>query len=278
LWPYSVSQDVGLVEHVVHAPLCVLACWATLRATDGGARQAFAAGVVSALAVLARLTFTVTAPFLALVAVRRRGPAAGLALVAGFAAIMTPWILRNVDATGHAVIGTDGGRALWVGNAPATFLHYPAASIDEGERELFRRLGPEGMAGLRSLAADEVAQDARFRSMAVDAMSADPAGTAWRALRKAGALWSPVHNPGPAAPAKQLIFAATIVPLLAGAAAAAATCGRLRADLPAVFAVAGSVTLSAMTFWGQSRYLAPLHGIALAMIAAWLARRPETTR
>jgi hypothetical protein len=132
------------------------------------------------------------------------------------------------------------------------------------------------MAELRALGRDEVAQDARFREMALANVAADPAGAAGRAFRKAAALWSLVMNPGPSPGAKIALHAVTLGALLFGAAAAAATCARVRADLPAVLAIAGSFTLSAMLFWGQSKYLAPVHGIGLAMASAWIARRPET--
>jgi hypothetical protein len=52
----------------------------------------------------------------------------------------------------------------------------------------------------------------------------------------------------------------------------------MRADLPAILAVAASFTIVAAVFWGQSRYLAPLHQFAIAAAAAWLAARPSRWR
>jgi hypothetical protein len=119
-----------------------------------------------------------------------------------------------------------------------------------------------------------VAQDARFRELALAEISEDPAAAALRGLRRAGALWSVVYNPGPTAPAKLAVFAASFALLLAAAAAGAVTEPRLRADLPLVLGVALSFTLVAAAFWGQPRYLAPLHGFGIAAAAAWVARRP----
>jgi hypothetical protein len=49
----------------------------------------------------------------------------------------------------------------------------------------------------------------------------------------------------------------------------------LRADLPVTVAVVLGFVLVAAVFWGQPRYLAPLHGLGVAATAAWLAvRRP----
>lgn len=280
LWPYSVVTDTGMVEHVIYAPTCVLALWAALEAASPGARphRAFTAGVVAGVAALSRITFVLSLPFVGLALVRRLGAARTVLFGAGLAIVLAPWVVRNHEVTGKYVLGTDGGRALLVGCHPATYVHYPKLSIDEGEREIFRRISPELAAELRGLAGDEIAQDARFRDVAIGVIRDDPAAFAGRMVRKAGALWSVVYNPGPASAAKMAIFAATLVLLLAGAAAGAVVCARMRADLPAVLLLFASFTAVAMVFWGQPRYLAPLHGIGIAMTAAWLARRPETPR
>src|SRR6185295_14712592 len=91
------------------------------------------------LASLARLTFAPTAALLGAVCVMRRPGAARAALFAlGLAAALVPWTIRNHGITGAWTLGTDSGRALWVGNTETTFRHYPAETIDDAERELFR--------------------------------------------------------------------------------------------------------------------------------------------
>lgn len=277
LWPYSILADTGLVEHVVYAPLCVLAAWATARASDpspSSDRRGAGAGVLLGLATLARLTFAVTAPLLAFCVVRRRGLRAGAIAVAAMAVVLAPWVVRNHGVVGRYTLGTDGGRALWVGNSPVTYTKYPAESIDEGERELFRRMDPAVAAELRGLAGDEVAQDARFREIVIETIRADVPGTVVRAARRAGAQWSLVYNPGPTSPVKLAVFAASFLALLVAACAGVAVEPRIRVDLPIVLALAASFTLIAAAFWGQPRYLAPLHGLGIAAAAAWVARRP----
>jgi hypothetical protein len=42
--------------------------------------------------------------------------------------------------------------------------------------------------------------------------------------------------------------------------------------------MAASFTLVAVVFWGQSRYLAPLHGVGIAAAAAWIATPSRPSR
>jgi hypothetical protein len=280
LWPYSIVLDTGLVEHVVYAPLVGLSVLLSLRAgDDAGPGRSVVAGAVAGLAVLARLTFGATAAMLCAVAAfsRPRIPRAVLFAV-GAAVVLAPWVARNHAVTGAWTLGTDGGRALWVGNAPETFVAYPAKSIDDAERAMFASLSSDAWSDLRSKNDDEVAQDAAFRARALDAVSARPASAAWGGVRKAAALWSPVMNPGPVAFAKLVLFGLTTLCLLAGAVVAAARVPRIRADVPTCAAAVASFTLVAAVFWGQSRYLAPLHGIAIAAAAAWIATRRDARR
>ncbi|MCE9636395.1 MAG: hypothetical protein K8T90_11885 [Planctomycetes bacterium] len=277
LWPYSILADTGLVEHVVYAPLCILAAWAAASASDPaplGDRRALRAGLLFGVATLARLTFAVTTPLLAFCVLRRQGLRAALVASAAMALVLAPWVARNHEAVGHWTLGTDSGRALWVGNSAITYEKYPAESIDEGERELFRRMDPALAAEIRGLASEEVAQDARFREIAVAAIVADPLGSLVRAGRRMCALWSVVYNPGPTSAAKLAIYAASFCALLLAACAGIAVQPRMRADLPVILSFAASFTLVAAVFWGQPRYLAPLHGLGVAAGAAWVARRP----
>jgi hypothetical protein len=141
----------------------------------------------------------------------------------------------------------------------------------------------------------EIEQDARFREMAVRNLRADPGAALLGGLRKAGAQWSVVYNPAPVPPerrrpdrplapgeiqgrretglARYALHAASTV-LLVLAALAGAALPRVRADLPVLVAVAAATTLVAAVFWGQPRYLAPLHGLGIALgAAAWAARK-----
>lgn len=273
LWPYSVVIDSGMVEHVVFAPLCVLAGHSLMLATrrPGGILPVLA-GVVAGLAALARLTYGLVMPFSALVLLMRRGGLRGAMLFAvGAALALAPWVIRNQAVVGRAVIGTDGGRALWLSNAPGTFSHYPAGSIDDSERELYRRMDPAVLAELRALGRDELAQEARFKELALGNIADHPGDVAWGALRKAAAQWSAVYNPGPAGVVKRLVHAVTFLLLLGCVLVAVVRIPAVRADLPVLLALAAGFTAGAMLFWGQPRYLAPIHGLGVAAAGALCA-------
>ena len=274
LWPYSIVPDTALIEHVLFAPLVVLSVLLTLDAASGGsARRGLLAGATAGLATLARLTFGPAIALLAACALPRGGLRVAATIALGAAAALAPWVLRNHSVTGAWTVGTDSGRALWVGNMPATFRHYPAESIDVGERDLLDRLTSAEWAELRAQNRDEVAQDRLFRARAVASISGRPLEAAWCGLRKAAALWSPVMNPGPVSPEKAVVFFVSMALLVAGALAAAARVPALRADLPVCIGVAVTFTAMAFVFWGESRYAAPLHGIGIAGAAAWLGTR-----
>ncbi len=275
LWPYSVVADTGLVEHVVYALFAGLAVLFALRAADGGSPvRGLAAGLFAGLATLSRVTFAVSVPILALAAMRRRPRLRVAAFVcAGVAVVLLPWVARNHAVTGAWVMGSDAGRALWVGNSEGTFRRYPAESIDKAEVEMLRALPSGEMRALKATVGDEIAQDRLFREMALATIAERPAETAWGGLRKAAALWSPVLNPGPVAAWKLAVFGASAVLLFGSVLAAAVVVPRLRADIPVCLGVAMSFTAVSALFWGQPRYLAPLHGVGIAMLAAFVAAR-----
>jgi hypothetical protein len=281
LWPYGVVIDSSLVEHVLYAPLAVLALLLVLAARDDGASPVRAAwaGAVAGLAVLTRVTFGLALPFLAFALLLRRGGVLRAALLTiAVAIVVAPWMIRNHAAVGRFTVGTDGGRALWLSNAPGTFDHYPAESIDRTEVELLVHLDAGRSRALRAAADDEVAQDALFRTMAFENIAARPLATAWGALRKLGALWSPVYNPDPirvgaAHHVKTVVHFVTFGLLIGVALLGVAAVPTVRADLPVVLGLLAGFVVPAMIFWGQTRYLAPLHGVGLALGAAAFALR-----
>lgn len=277
LWPYSVVNDTSMVEQVVYAPATLLAAIAALRAADRGtAAASFVCGVACGFATLVRLTFAVTIPFVAAFVLARRGFRAAALVALGAALALTPWVARNAAVTGRAVLGTDGGRALWLSNAPDTFVHYPDRSIDETERHLFATMPHAEHQYINDLGADECVQEDYFRKLASENIRARPAEVAWGGLRKAAAQWSVVHNPGPAPVEKYVLHGVPLLLLLAASFAAVALVPACRADLPVIAGIALSFTAIAMVFWGQPRYLAPLHGFGFALAAAWIARRGES--
>lgn len=281
LWPYGIVIDSSLVEHVLFAPLTVASLALVLAARDERASpvRALVAGLVSGLTVLTRVTFGLALPFLALSLLPpRRGLLRAALLTVGVAVVIAPFVVRNHAVVGRYTIGTDGGRALWLSNAPGTFDHYPDDSIDVTEVELLLALPDSRIDALRALSHDEIAQDALFREMALENIAADPAATMAGALRKLGALWSPVYNPDPvhvttAHHVKIVVHFVTFCLLVAAALSGVAAVPAVRVDLPAVLGLFAGFVVPAMIFWGQTRYLAPLHGVGIALGAAAFAAR-----
>jgi 4-amino-4-deoxy-L-arabinose transferase-like glycosyltransferase len=284
VWPYWVLIDTAMVEHVLYTPFVLAAAWLVMRVRDDtdGVGRGIAAGCLMGVAALARVTFGLCMPLLALsVFVRRRGFRSALILTVAASAALAPWVIRNHAVVGAVTVGTDGGRALWASNAPGTFEHYPERSIDDSEDFLYRvmdREDPGRLSALRALSGDEVAQNRMFLELAIVNLRAHPGQVAWGFLRKAAALWSPVYNPSPPDPGhgflfKSLLHGATLTAMIIATLAGLLNVPRLRADLPVVLAVLAGFTLAAMLFWGQPRYLAPLHGFALAAAASWWCAR-----
>jgi 4-amino-4-deoxy-L-arabinose transferase-like glycosyltransferase len=298
-WPYFVVIDSTLVEHVLYAPLFVLSVWLVMRTRDlpkpassrSGIGTAWAAGVACGLTALTRLTFGLALPFLALSVLlrsrqRRTAFWKTVCLTLGVCLVLLPWGLRNQAAVGSFTVGTDGGRALWLSNAPGTFDHYPGHSIDVTEYHLLESMPQPRMDELLALADDEVAQNREFLQRALANIGARPGVTAWGGLRKLGALWSPVYNPAPIRPGavhhmKAASHLVTFVLLLGGVGMGLLFEPRIRADLPVILAATIGIVAPAVLFWGQTRYLAPIHGVGIALAAAggcayWRQRRRST--
>jgi len=108
------------------------------------------------------------------------------------------WQVRNLVVVGAPVISTDAGEALYKGNGPRTFSHFPAESIDLtlGEPD---SVTPGDQQRIEALAGEELALDRLFREMAVAYIAAHPIETVLGAARKlwvvASAQLSPAAEP-----------------------------------------------------------------------------------
>lgn len=282
LWPYWAVTDTGMVEHVLFAPLVGATVLVVLRAMDTGtSARAVGAGLLAGFTCLARLTFGLALPFLAvLMLVRTRSLRPALLFTLGVVVVLTPWVLRNHAVVGSYTVGTDGARALWLGSHPALFEYYPAHSVDRSEQRILRRLDVAERAELRGHAADEVAQAGVFRQWALERHAAAPGAVAWGSLRKVAALWSPVYNPLQLGESqrdlpKLVVFGLSIGVLAFGVGWCSLRSPAFRLDAPVLVAVALGFSLAAGAFWGQSRYLAPLHGVGIAAVATWMGSRRD---
>jgi 4-amino-4-deoxy-L-arabinose transferase-like glycosyltransferase len=107
-----------------------------------------------------------------------------------------PWLIETYRLTGAPVISSQTGHALWMGNNPETFSHYPEGSIDRSTDEASLKLTPADRAELDQLASDEIAKSDWFKHRALNFIKATP----WsllvqRAVRKLEAGFSWRLNP-----------------------------------------------------------------------------------
>lgn len=109
--------------------------------------------------------------------------------------ILGPWLVETYRLTGIPVITVRNGIALWTGNNPYTFSHYPAESIDRSRTEAFRNLSAADQTELNRLRNDASAMSTWYYHRALEFISAHPALVADGALRKIAAAFSWRLNP-----------------------------------------------------------------------------------
>ena len=110
-----------------------------------------------------------------------------------------PWLIRTYRLTGAPVLSSQTGRALWIGNNPATFSHYPNESIDLSEATAQAQQTTEEHAQLDPLAANEIEQSNWYARRGLAFIKEHPWLTVQSAFRKlwAGFSWTlnPVREP-----------------------------------------------------------------------------------
>jgi hypothetical protein len=119
------------------------------------------------------------------------------AAVLAFAAAITasPWLLHTYRSTGAPVVTSLAGMALWVGNNPDTFSHYPAESIDRSHAQAIRDLSAADKAELAKLSHDEIATSNWYTQRALHFMRENPRLVVAGAMRKIAAGFSWRLNP-----------------------------------------------------------------------------------
>jgi 4-amino-4-deoxy-L-arabinose transferase-like glycosyltransferase len=117
--------------------------------------------------------------------------------ILALAAMVTvgPWLFYTYRATGVPVFSSLIGPALWVGNNPDTFSHYPAGSIDRSRDEAWRNLSAADRAELAGRANDEIATSNWYAHRALEFMRANPSVVVKGALQKIEAGFSWRLNP-----------------------------------------------------------------------------------
>lgn len=186
--PYAVWHDAALQDTAFGNLSVLLAIAALVHARRASATPWWAlAGLAAAASMMISARFAAAAPIAVTVALlhRRRRASAAVLVTLPIVAVLSLWMTRNVYRVGAAVLTTEAGEALYYGNSPLTFTHYPERSIDFIADEL-HTLPPALQQQLAALDAHEIARDHAFRAAALDYIREHPAEVVRGALRQ---LW-----------------------------------------------------------------------------------------
>lgn len=116
-------------------------------------------------------------------------------LVLAVVLMLGPWLIYTYRVTGAPVITSQNGLALWMGNNPYTFSHYPAESMDRSAAEARRNLSPADRAEMAQRAGDEIAESNWLWDRGLQFIVANPGHFVTSALRKIAAGFSWRLNP-----------------------------------------------------------------------------------
>jgi 4-amino-4-deoxy-L-arabinose transferase-like glycosyltransferase len=202
-YPYYLIHDTALQETGMFTFCTALAVWLLMRASKLNRNMDwFLAGIVLGAIPLVRVSgVPVVGVALFWSAVwgvpgnySERLRKSFIILVAA-AATTAPWFTRNYYVTGAPVLNSQTGSALWTGNNPETFSHYPAESIDLSRDEAWLKLSETDRADLKKLADDENGRSNWFAHRARAYMRENPLLILEGMIRKLDAAFSWRLNP-----------------------------------------------------------------------------------
>jgi 4-amino-4-deoxy-L-arabinose transferase-like glycosyltransferase len=205
IYPYYLIHDTALQETSLYTFLTALAVLLLIevgRSRSG--LMALCAGATLGAAVLTRATlapFALLAPLSILVRpdsnanVGRSRSVLCLLCATALTFVVSPWLVRSYWLTGSPTLSTEAGIALWDGNNPFTFSHYPIGSIDRSHALALSRLSPQQRADINALGPNEVAIDHWFLKEGLSYMREHPWQTIANGLRKISAGFCVLPSP-----------------------------------------------------------------------------------
>jgi hypothetical protein len=118
LYPYFVFYTTAAMTEAIHIAMVPIIALLTVRALEDG-KGGLAAGATSGLLFLVRSTVLVLLPVQLMLLLSRRLFRQAILLLAGFATLAAPWVIRNAVEMGEPVLfPTKGSLNLWMRNNP----------------------------------------------------------------------------------------------------------------------------------------------------------------
>jgi 4-amino-4-deoxy-L-arabinose transferase-like glycosyltransferase len=205
IYPYYVVHDTALQETSLYTFLTALAVLLLLRVRRNGSPWTAAwSGFLLGAAVLTRASL---APFAVLAPLWLAYPHRAISvpwlkklwhalLCAGMLALtLAPWLVRSYWLTGSAVLSTQTGFFLWLGNNTHTFSRYPHESIDRSQQIALDALNFSEIKEIRALHGNESIEDQWFLRKGLGYIYDRPWLTLHSGFRKIGAAFSLLPSP-----------------------------------------------------------------------------------
>ncbi|MBS0535279.1 MAG: glycosyltransferase family 39 protein [Proteobacteria bacterium] len=219
-YPYYVVHDTALQDTAFATFVLALSVWLMLRADRrGGDADWLMAGLAFAAVLLTRAALAPGMMFaMVWIATASRAPAARdrlrsvvIAALAGLA-LLSPWLITTTLHTGQAVLTTDAGYELWVGNNPYTFSRFPKDSIDASSAVARSQFMPQEREELRNAPTNPRAADGWFGDRARDYIVSHPLDFVENGIRKIAIAFSWRLTPFRTGPV-QWTYAASYLPI-----------------------------------------------------------------
>ena len=294
--PYLIWHDVHVNREIVDQLLAAALVLLTLQVVERPTvRRAALLGAVAGLSMLGNTRLVaipiVVALFVLAVRPERAVVFAAVAVLAGAAVVVTPWLIRNKVNVGCWALTTDG-RAFWKANNPQT---YPLLSsgrwIDDVSKDSPRppepgHLTPDEAHGFYSqshgrivLHPDECLQMTFYTNLAEQYLEHHPGAKLKLAALSEQLLWQPnviETGAGSSGIAKRVVEPAYMWPLYALAAVGLFF-------VPRIFLALALVLFAYQSFWaalfvGATRYRIAFDFLLALLAATALARLRERRR
>jgi 4-amino-4-deoxy-L-arabinose transferase-like glycosyltransferase len=268
--PYFVFYTASAMTESLHIALVPWVALATARALDER-KGGFAAGAAAGLLFLVRSTVLVLLPVQIALLLFRRMFRQALLLLAGFAVLASPWVVRNAVEMGQPLLlPTKGSLNLWMRNNPEALamegIDIPQSVLQTVQRRDLLEYPDPG--SFRT----ETERSGELSRRATAFLLANPRLVLWLSFQRLASFMSPLPQSGTGGLKALLTGFLVYVPLLALAVAGFA---RWRRETGAVVAAAFFLAylLAHAMAHGGMRYRLPVETMLIFLAASAFRRR-----